>query len=360
MKTVFAAILSLILVFQSIPAFASSGSTGTTSGTTTSTAGSKTNGKKSKTKACRGAVFNPITDPDWNDVLPITIAGMPLGQNHDPPLMYEPPVCVCPGAFGIPSYGIGITYWQPVYLSEVEKIAGCSSSLGGTMLLKGYGKLNSEEAFDPYVKGSSRSSRLQLHWYKYPVFSLLEMFSDLGCRQSGGFNLAYVTEVDPTWQNDIWAGIFSPESSLFASLPAQLACIVDSVGAIAGYPVDPLFWCAGTWGGIYPMSGNAAQSTTVFQINNLVLAKFLARQARIGVEFETIGPLAECTDVPNPIWLKSQWRVDEVWPIVRHGSPLVIGAPPIFQWPPFLTNPPGEDSTVNLMFEGQQCCLRTY
>ena len=108
------------------------------------------------------------------------------------------------------------------------------------------------------------------------------------------------------------------------------------------------------------MSGNAAQSTTVFQINNLVLAKFLARQARLGLAFETIGPLALCNSVPNPIWLKSQWRVDEVWPVVRRGAPLVIGAPPILQWPPFFTNPPGEDSTVNLMFEGQQCCMRSY
>lgn len=60
-----------------------------------------------------------------------------------------------------------------------------------------------------------------------------------------------------------------------------------------------------------------------------------AAQSRIGVEFETIGPEAECNSVPNPIWLKSKWCVEEVWTIARHGSPLVIGAPPIFQWPRF-------------------------
>ena len=310
--------------------------------------------------ACAGQLFDPISAVDWDDVFPITIAGVPLGPNVDPPDMYEPPICVCPGAFGIPSFGVGITYWQPLYISEVEKIAGCSSSLGGSMILGGYGLLNSDEAFYTGRTNSPHSTRMQLHWFEYPLFSVLDMFSSLGCRDGSGFNLLYMSEIDPTWQSDIWAGIFSPESALFASLPAQFSCVVDSIGATAGFPVDPLFWCAGTWGSVYPMSGNAAQSTSVFQVNNLVLAKFLARQSRLGLQFQTIGPAAECNSVPNPIWLKSQFRVDQVWPIPRFGLPLVIGAPPIFQMPPFLTNPPGMDSTVNLIFEGQQCCMEAY
>jgi len=310
--------------------------------------------------ACQGRVFNPLSDPDWNNVYPITIADGPMGPNADPPLMYEPAVCVCPGIFGIPSYGIGITYWQPLYISEVQKIAGCSSSLGGKMLLNGYAGLNSEQALAQLEKGNPHSTRLQLHWYQYPVFSVLEMFLGLTCRNDDGFNLLYSSEVDPIWQNDPWAATIDPEAPLFASLLAQFACMVDSVAASVAFPVDALFWCAGTWGGVYPMSGNAAHSTSTFQIDNLVLAKFLARQSRLGLQFQTIGPLAECDAVPNPIWLKSQFRVNQVYPIPRHGAPLVIGAPPIQQLPPFMTNVPGEDDTVNLIFEGQQCCLRTY
>lgn len=310
--------------------------------------------------ACHGQTFNPLSDPDWSNVFPITIAGIPMGPNSNPPDMFEPPVCVCPGVFGIPSYGVGITFWEPLYVSEVQKIAGCSSSLGGKMIITGYAGENSEQAFAELEKGNPHSTRMQLHWYEYPIFGILHMFEEMTCRNPDGFNLLYASEVDPTWQNDEWAGIFSPEASLFASLPAQFACMVDSVGASVGYPVDPLFWCAGTWGGVYPMAGTAAHSTSNFQVDNLILAKFLARQARIGLQFQTIGPAAECSAVINPIWLKSQFRVNQVYPIPRHGAPLMIGAPPVAQYPTMITNLPGMDDTVNVIFEGQQCCLRTY
>ena len=308
--------------------------------------------------ACHGFVFNPVVGVDWDDVFPIAVAGVPLGPWWDPPLMFEPPICVCPGPFGFPVFGVGLTYWQPLYIAEIQKIAGCSSSLGGIMLFPGYLGEDGEEAFYAGNTNSPHSSRMQLHWYQYPLFSILDMFSSLGCQNGSGFNMLYASEVDPTWQNDLWAGIFSPESALFSSLPAQMACIVDSIGATAGFPVDPLFWCAGTWGGIYPMSGTAAKATSQFQINNLVMAKFIARQARLGLQWQTIGPLAICGSVPNPVWLKSQFRVDQVYPIPRFGMPLTIGAPPLFQAPVMFTNPPGLDSTVNLIFEGQQCCMR--
>ena len=109
-----------------------------------------------------------------------------------------------------------------------------------------------------------------------------------------------------------------------------------------------------------PMAGTANQSINPNQLNNLVMAKFLARQARLGLAWQTIGPDAICGAHPNPIWIKSQYRIDQVYPINRRGSPLVIGALPIKQYPFMLTNPPGLDSTVNLIFEGQECCIRSY
>lgn len=309
---------------------------------------------------CKGDFFNPITDPDWNNIFPITILGMSLGGNSNPPQMYVPPVCVCPGAMGVPSPGIGITYWQPLYIAEIEKTAGCASSLGGMKILSGYEGLNSEQGFFSDDKGAAQSTRMQLHWYEYPLFALLDIFKGMGCKSSNGFNLMYVSEIDPTWQDDVWAGIFNPESSLFANITAQTACTVDSVAANFAHPVDPLFWCAGTWGGVYPMSGNANQSLYPFQLNHLVLAKYMARAARLGLAWQTIGPSAICSAHPNPVWVKSQYRVNQVYPIRRRGAPMVIGAQPIKQRPTMVTNPPGLDSTVDLIWQGQQCCLRLY
>ena len=311
-------------------------------------------------KVCHGKEFNPYSDPDWNDMFPITIMGVNMGGNSDPPEMYVPPVCVCPGIFGIPSPGVGVSYWQPMYLSEVQKIAGCSSSLGGKMLFHGYSRLNSNEDFWDSGKETSGATSMQLHWYEYPLFSMLDMFKGVACRSGNGYNLAYVSEVDPTWQSDTWGAIYSPEAGLFANLIAQSACAVDSVASDVAFPIDALFWCAGTWGGVYPLTGIANESISTFQVNNLVMAKFLARQARLGLAWQTIGPSAICGAHANPIWIKSEYRVDQVGPISRHGFPLVIGAAPVKQMPFMITNLPGKDYTTNLIWQGQECCIRTY
>jgi conjugal transfer pilus assembly protein TraU len=312
--------------------------------------------------ACHGKTFNPLSDPDWNNLYPITTAGVPLGSNVNPPDMYEPPICTCPSYwFGYPTLGVGITYWEPMFIAETVKIAGCAPSLNGTNIIgNGYMGLNSEQAqMRPSEKGGPHSSRQQIHFYEYPVMAVLDLFQTVGCRSVAGFSLVFASELDPTWQNDVWAGIFNPEASLFGSLVAQTACMVDSVAEVAGGPpVDPLYWCAGTWGGLYPMAGTANQATSTFQMNHLTLAKFLARQTRIGGLAQTIGPGAICSSTYNPVWLKGQFRVNEVWPIQRYGSPMWVGSPPVFQNPTMITNPPGLDDSVDLIWEGKQCCLR--
>ena len=312
---------------------------------------------------CHGKLFNPITDTNWNDFFPLTIMGMQMGPNGNPPEMYVPPICVCPGAFGIPSPGIGVSYWQPTYIAEVERNAGCAPSLGGSMLFSGYSLENSEQAYtgsDGGTSESSQSTRMQIHWYKYPLFSFFSAFNDLGCRSSGGFALAYATEIDPTWQNDLWAGLYSPEAGLFANLPANTACIADAIAANVAYPIDALFWCAGSWGNVYPFSGNSNESQTPFQVDNLELAKFIARLAREGLAWQTIGPSTICGAHVNPIWIKSQYRVDEVYPVITRGSPLVVGALPFKQVPGLITNTPVNTSMVDLIWQGRECCVRSY
>jgi conjugal transfer pilus assembly protein TraU len=304
-----------------------------------------------------------MTDTNWNDFFPLTIMGMQMGPNGNPPEMYVPPICVCPGAFGIPSPGIGVSYWQPTYIAEIVRNAGCAPSLGSVRLFSGYSLEDSEQAYigsDRGALGTSGSTRMQVHWYEYPLFSFFQAFKDLGCRSGGGFALAYATEIDPTWQNDLWAGIYSPEAGLFGSLAANTACIADAVAANAAYPIDALFWCAGSWGGVYPLSGNANQSLTPFQVDNLELAKFIARLAREGLAWQTIGPSTICGAHPNPIWIKSQYRVDEVYPVVTSGEPLVIGALPLKQIPGLMTNTLINTSMVDLIWQGQECCVRTY
>lgn len=309
--------------------------------------------------ACVGTTFNPMTETDWNNLYPIVVMGVPTGTPYpQSPMHFVPPVCVCPGAFGIPSYGIGVTWWEPMYLSEIARTAGCLSSMGGMNVLSGYSALSSEQSAARNNTGDS-VNRMQVHWYDYPLFSMLDMFESMTCKTMSNYTLGWMSEIDPTWQNDLWGVVFSPESALFANPLAQGACAIDAVASSAGFTMDPLFWCAGSWGSVYPMTGNASEHNSPFTTNNLVQAKFLARQHRIGVLWQTIGPTAICTTHPNPIWVKGQYRIDQVGPIPRFGVPVPIGSAGLLQFPT-TANPPTMENTNNLIWQGKQCCMRSY
>lgn len=308
---------------------------------------------------CTGQFFNPITDTDWNNIFPITIAGVPFTSNDNasPPLMMAmPPICECPTVFGFPFVGVGITFWQPMFISEIERRPGCLSSLGGISALSGYANLHSEQTVSDNNHTGSVVNRMQVHWYEYPLFAMLQMMESVSCKNNNGFNLAYVTEVDPLWQDSLWSAFFAPEAALFANPVATAACSVDAVASQLSFPMDALFWCAGTWGNIYPLDGNSSHSGDPFTMNNQIQAKFIARNHRMGLSWQTIGPSAICAAHPNPIWVKSQYRYNQVAPVPRYGRAVSTGDNgKLFQFPP-VTNPPTMEHTVNLIWQGQQCC----
>jgi conjugal transfer pilus assembly protein TraU len=308
---------------------------------------------------CKGRMFNPFSDTDWNQAFPITVMGISMGGGTNPPMMYEPPVCVCPGPFGIPSVGVGITYWEPLYVSEIQRVPGCMSTLGGVSILDDYMSLHGEHEQGSDGGNSGTTTRMQGHWYQYPVMTILDMFKDAACKSTAGFALAYITEIDPTWQDDTWGAVFAPEASLFANPVAQAACAIDTVAANFAFPLDPMFWCLGGWGSTYPLTGNSGPGNNAFLVNSQIQAKFMARLHRMGLLWQTIGPSAICFSHPNPIIIKSQYRINQIAPIARSGKPLVIGDHGAQQYPQ-VTNPPSMESTDNLIWQGQQCCARLY
>ncbi len=359
------AALAAVCIALAAPAFAQAeagAGAGASAGTGAISEGTSTGTDSALGAAnCNGKMFNPLTDTDWNNMFPITIAGaiIPGGGNTVAPLMaMMPPICVCPTVFGFPFVGIGITYWQPLYVSEIERRPGCLSSLGGIKVLSGAYEMTASNQTKTHENRGKATNRMQVHWFQYPLFSMMEMMSSLGCKNTSGFDLAYMTEIDPLWQNDTWSAIFAPENSLFTSVFANMACAVDSVAATLGYPLDPLFWCAGSWGNVYPLAGNSNHSGDPFTLNNQVNAKFIARNARMGLAWTTIGPSAICSSHPNPIWIKSQYRYNQVAPIQRRGRAVSTGDyGRLFQFPP-VTNAPTQEHTINLIWQGQQCCLK--
>ena len=68
--------------------------------------------------ACRGEIFNPINDANWNNMFPVTVAGISMGGGSNPSLMHMDSICLCPGPYGIDMPGIGMTFWEPTFLAE--------------------------------------------------------------------------------------------------------------------------------------------------------------------------------------------------------------------------------------------------
>jgi conjugal transfer pilus assembly protein TraU len=310
--------------------------------------------------ACRGKLFIPYTDMDWNLLFPISIVGVKLPDNtmFSAPLMFEPPVCVCPGVLGVPVPGLGFTFWEPLHVIEIQRTPGCLSTINGVQVLQQYSSLHGEHAATGTTSAGT-TTRMQGHVYTYPVFGLIEALTAFVCKAPTGFALIGMTEIDATWQDDTWSAVFAPEGALFANLLAQASCAIDAISSNLGFPMDPLFWCAGSFGPVFPLSGNSQPGNGPYLTNGQIVTKLMAKLHRFGLMWQTIGPTAMCFSHPNPLMLKSQYRLNQIGPIPRRGvfPPPVIGSAGLTLLPP-VSNLPGLESTDYLMWQGKQCCVR--
>ncbi|ETT05724.1 TraU domain protein, partial [Providencia alcalifaciens F90-2004] len=84
-----------------------------------------------------------------------------------------------------------------------------------------------------------------VHWYKYPLTYWLNIIMSLGCLEKGDMDIAYLSELDPLWNDSSLSSIIAPEAFVFANPIAQGACAADAIASVTGRPLNALFWCAG-------------------------------------------------------------------------------------------------------------------
>ena len=227
------------------------------------------------TQTCTGKFANPITDICWSCVMPISIGAIPvatLGQED----IENPasPICICP-PFRI---GLTIGFWEPVRQVDVTRKPFCLVGLGGISLNPGIPA--PEAAQWARTTGPASSAFYQAHWYVNPMLYWLEVLLDFACLEQGGFDLAYLTEVDPLWKDDELTLIINPDAILFANPLAIAACAADCVAASIGFGLAPLFWCAGCQGGLYPMDGYLPTHIGGVQSSMLITQRLAAKMHR--------------------------------------------------------------------------------
>ena len=268
---------------------------------------------------CQGRFLNPITDICWSCLFPITIGGIKIASHNseDTPNSHQL-ICLCPKPpLPVPVPGIPISFWEPVRLIDVTRTPYCMVNMGGIQMAGDTNTLQGRGSVSTNGGGSDRSlkhSFYQLHWYIYPVIYWLELLVDFICLEKSSFDVAYLTELDPFWNDDETNFIINPEAVLFANPIAQAACAADCLSASSNFPIDSLFWCGGCQGTLYPFTGSIPAHVGGVQASLLATQKLMAKLHREFLLWGYMGSEGYCGKYPMPIIRKSQYKTQMVYP----------------------------------------------
>lgn len=254
---------------------------------------------------CNAKFLNPITEVCWDCIFPISIGSMKVIGGRPDTKNPGFPICICAGV--PPRIGIAIGLWEPARLTDVANETGCFVNMGFDLDM---GLFSIGKSSVTANESGSQGSKWQAHYYYYPLISWLGTVVDGLCLENTAFDVAYMSEFDPLWQDPELNTLINPEAILFANPIAQAACSADCVAASSGkLGNDKLFWCNGCQGALYPMAGDSNQHYGGIQASETVSAKLLARMHRFGLARQTGGSgAALCTPKVAPIIPKSIYR----------------------------------------------------
>lgn len=267
-----------------------------------------------------------ITEICWSCIFPVRVAGISLGVGAA-----EPPsdaassaVCACDDALGIPHPGLVISMWEPAKLVELVRAPGCAMTLGGMKLpLSDWRQQGKAGDFEAGTVGF-----YHYHYYAFPLLMMLEMFVEGRCNPDAymDLDLAYMSEIDPTWNDELLAFFINPEAAAVANPLAIAACAADAASAAIGNPIRSLWWCAGSWGTIYPISGIDFASGSMAENTSLLATRAVAALHRRGLAWRTYGEDALCRGHIEPMFPKTQYRMSMYYPISEAGGSYTFDA----------------------------------
>ena len=300
-----------------------------------------------------------MTDFCWSCILPIKLLGVEIGSDIPAPEgAADNPFCFCFDDLGVPEPGVATSMWQPARMVEFQRTPGCSSVLNGT-------QFPADTLFRGTVgtgdKDGSDGSFYHYNYYAFPLLVMMDLYVPYGCTSDGimDLDLMYMSQLDPTWNNDDLAFFANPESAAVANPMAVLACSAEATTAtVAKKTIDSMFWCAGSWGGLYPLSGNNNGGHGVIRDTSLLKTRALAALHRRGLAWQTMGEDAMCGGFINPMLPKSQYKFSLFYPLPEADSDHVIGESTM-RWGIGKTIPGiAYDPAIYTIFRWADCCVR--
>lgn len=305
---------------------------------------------------CKGTFVNPLTDVSWECMFPIRLAGVRVSPSAPDPESYiSTPLCSCQdGAFT--RIGMVMGFREPAYMVDVVKDAWCFAGFGVDMGRSSvWGDGSAGEATS--TKALRQEYSAHTHSYFYNPLFILELLLDARCLEKAPIGISDLSEVRPDHMDTTLNLMLYPQTLLFANPVATMACMADVVGASFGFPLDALFWCAGEWGTIYPLTGTStAKGMSNVRAAANVAAKSIARSHQNLLLWGTKGTAALCGMYPQPVWIKSQYKLQPVRP-VRSALCPPIGRTELL-WGAGNNPPaPGQaDNFAYLLWRWRDCC----
>lgn len=260
-------------------------------------------------KECTGQFVNPITDINWSCLFPITLGSIEifpgkLADTKNP----SSPVCVCPreSLGGVPLPGIVSGFFEPVRLVDVSAEPYCFVNMGGLNINMGMNRHQGGRA----KAASAKTSAWYVHYYIYPIIYILELFTDFICMEEASYDALWLTELDPSGNDDELALILNPDAFLFNNLISQSACAADCLSASSKLPIDSLYWCSGCQGSMFPMNANVNAHIGGVQASVNAVSKVTAKLHRQLMAHDTAADNIKdiCKKKLAPLMKKSHYR----------------------------------------------------
>lgn len=312
---------------------------------------------------CSGRIPNPLTDVCWSCTAPITIAGTAeiAGSGSLPDVSTDARgLCACGSGPNV-RMGVNLGFWEPLRTAEIVRHSGCFPSLGGiSMDLAGIRA--PDHARTPRRMGETRRTAFwQVHWYQSPWLFVMEALLDNSCLEQSPWDLAYLSELDPLWDDTVSSFLLSPDAALFTAGAAFGACAADCAAATAGLSFDSLYWCSGCQGAVFPLSGWMAAQTSPLQAWHLMAHRFAMKLSREGVLWYAHGRNGQCGPYVQPLFEKSVWRTQLMHPSRTTSKSSGSCCQPVGRstalWGAGKTFPyTGEDGAI-LLWRRRDCCV---
>ena len=310
--------------------------------------------------------INPFATVDWSFFFDDFLIGT-YGYGHS-----KIPFCQCvvDNGGGQPDVGIKMRIADMTGFAEVTPIPfyfPCFMEKAPTKL--SMRKRSSKFSLVANGNGNHTGIYMNAHFISFPVFAVLNLFTNQACLGASKVDLPFIGELEPEWYNEFIAAYAHPENLLVSNPIAQLSCLSDCVSSAFKKPNEALIWCRGCW---FPQEAgdgrsgegkNGILSAAEFSVNMLDFMAMTYRSAQsipiqalpagLNIHTESANALACGTRRYFPRIIKPAYFLQPAYPVAT--SPVPIGYPPLV-WTNFKTLP-SYTSTVFAVWKRKVCCF---